>query len=293
MRYRTCAAGLTLAFASAAALATPSPQGAGELLARHASLQQQLTASSFGRPIVLQSGDSAKNPHGDVYAEIRHPFAGVTSALQPAQAWCDVMLLQTNVKRCVAAGDAASPTLRVSLVRKSSQSVEEAQQVEFRYTVRAASATYLALEMKADSGPVGTSDYSLTLEAVPLDAERTFVHMSYAYANGLPARLATETYLATSGRSKVGFSVTGRDESGQPVYVTGVRGIAERNTMRYYLAIEAVLAASKQPAAQQLERRMDQWFSAVERYPRQLKEMERADYLAMKRRDLQVSTTQR
>lgn len=44
----------------------------------------------------------------------------------------------------------------------------------------------------------------------------------------------------------------------------------ERNTMRYYLAIEAYLGAYTLPAAEQPERRLRDWFAAVERYPRQL-----------------------
>jgi len=54
----------------------------------------------------------------------------------------------------------------------------------------------------------------------------------------------------------------------------------ERNTMRYYLAIDDYVAA---PAPSQLEQRLNTWFDATERYPRQLHEMEKPDYLAMKR----------
>ena len=50
--------------------------------------------------------------------------------------------------------------------------------------------------------------------------------------------------------------------------------------MRYYLAIDGYVAA---PAPAQLEQRLETWFDATERYPRQLHELERADYLAMKK----------
>ncbi len=71
----------------------------------------------------------------------------------------------------------------------------------------------------------------------------------------------------------------------------GTRGVIERNTMRYDLAIEAYLGALSLPPAQQLDKRLDSWHSGVERYPRQLRELERSEYVAMKRE--QVRTQQR
>ncbi len=54
-------------------------------------------------------------------------------------------------------------------------------------------------------------------------------------------------YLATIGRDKVGFSIVGSRADGQPVYVHGTRGVIERNTMRYYVAIEAYLGTMALP----------------------------------------------
>jgi hypothetical protein len=109
------------------------------------------------------------------------------------------------------------------------------------------------------------------------------VHLSYSYEYGFAGKMAMNAYLATAGANKVGFTVTGRDGNGEPVYIGGVRGAIERNAMRYYLAIDAKLAAMHAAPAQQLEKRLEAWFDASERYPRQLHEMDRASYLAMKR----------
>ena len=94
-------------------------------------------------------------------------------------------------------------------------------------------------------------------------------------------------YLSTAGRDKVGFSITGKGDDGKPVYIDGVRGVVERNTMRYYLAIEAYLGAVSAAPADQSEKRLRDWFNATERYALQLHEVDRDDYLAMKRRELQ------
>jgi len=61
----------------------------------------------------------------------------------------------------------------------------------------------------------------------------------------------------------------------------------ERNTMRYYLAIDSYLGADSAPPAQQLEKRLRAWFDATERYARQLHEISRDEYMAMKRREIQ------
>jgi hypothetical protein len=71
--------------------------------------------------------------------------------------------------------------------------------------------------------------------------------------------------------------------SGPPGLVGGVRGVMERNTMRYYLAIEAFLGALAAPPQARFEKRIRDWFAASERYPLQLHELDRAEYLGMKR----------
>ncbi len=68
-------------------------------------------------------------------------------------------------------------------------------------------------------------------------------------------------------------------------YIDGLRGIVERNTMRYYLAIEAYLGALSVPPSAQLDKRLNDWYAAVERYPRQLHEIGQQEYLEMKRRE--------
>ena len=126
---------------------------------------------------------------------------------------------------------------------------------------------------------------------MPLDSSRSFVHMSYAYAYGAAARFAMSAYLATAGRDKVGFSVVGKGEDGKPIYIDGVRGVVERNTMRYYLAIEAYLGSLSAPPGEQQEKRLRDWYAATERHAQQLHEMDRDEYLTMKHHELQRQRT--
>jgi hypothetical protein len=99
----------------------------------------------------------------------------------------------------------------------------------------------------------------------------------------MAGRLAMKTYLATIGSGKVGFTQTGRQPNGEPEHIGGMRGVVERNTMRYYLAIDAYLGALAAPPRQQLQTRLNGWFSATEQYPRQLREVDRTAYFDMKR----------
>lgn len=253
--------------------------------ATHERLRADLAHSPFGRPLLLEADPQAKALRGDVYAVIDQPFPVVSKALAPAPRWCDILILQSNVKRCVPSAAPGTDTLQVAVGRKFDQPIDEAFLMDFKYARPTTQPRYFAALLTSDTGPLGTSAYRLALEAVPVGPSRTFVRMSYSYESSAVARLATDAYLATAGRRKVGFTVTGRDASGAPVHVGGVQGIAERNTMRYFLALEAYLAALDAPAQDQVEQRLRAWFDATERYPLQLREMTRDEYLAMKRRE--------
>src|SRR5207248_7416839 len=102
----------------------------------------------------------------------------------------------------------------------------------------------------------------IALEAAPIDSAHTFLHLSYSYRFGTISRMAMQGYLATSGSGKVGFTVTGNDTQGHPQLVGGMRGVMERNTMRYFLAIDAFLETLSAPGHSRLEKRMGAWFDA-------------------------------
>ncbi len=269
--------------AHAAAPATAlqdAAQGASALRSRYAQLAPQLANNEFGRPLYLESQEGENALRGEVFAVVSQPFEQVRT-LGLAENWCQVLLMPYNTKQCIPADDA----LALFVGRKSESSVSDAFRVDFHYAVRSRSEDYLQVQLDAKNGPLGTHDYRIGLEAAPLDGGRTFIHLSYSYAFGTMSRLAMQTYLATAGANKVGFSIEGRDDSGAPRYVHGVRGVIERNTMRYYLAIEAFVDSLAVPPEMRVEKRLRDWYAAAERFPRQLHEMPLDEYLAMKRRE--------
>ncbi len=268
-----------LGFAQAAA---PESSTSALLLAKYISLTDRLQQNQYQRPLYLDSSESENDIEGDIYAVVDYPFATVSAGLNDPNNWCDVLSLHLNTKYCHAASGKTKTVLHVSIGKKHSQPLADAYQLEFSYRVASATAKYLEIQLSADKGPMGTRDYRIQLQAIPLANGRTFLHMTYFYAYGWVGRVAMKTYLATLGSGKVGFTVTRRQSNGQPEYIRGIRGLVERNAMRYYLAIDAYLSASASAPSQQLQKRLQNWFTATEQYPRQLHEMEHTAYIDMK-----------
>ena len=218
-----------------------------------------------------------------------YPFATVNTAFNGPDHWCDMLILHLNTKYCRATSQGGKSQLMVSVGKKHDQPLADAYRVNFTLAVAASTPDYLDVVLSARDGPMGTSDYRILLQAVALPDGRTFMHMTYSYAYGMAARIAMKAYLSTVGSGKVGFTRT--QDSGGTQYIGGVRGVVERNTMRYYLAIDAYLSAMALPETQRLDRRLQTWFAATERYPRQLHEVERNDYIDMKRSEYQRQQT--
>jgi hypothetical protein len=255
------------------------------LRATYRDLAPSLRASPFRRPLHLDSREGASMLKGEMYGTVDHPFETVQAALGNPAGWCDILILQFNTKRCEpSAGPPAM--LSVNVGRKTDQPLENTVEVELPFRFAAHGPDYFSVLLHTDTGPYGTRHYRILLEAVPIDGGHTFLHLSYSYEFGMTARLAMHAYLATTGRGKVGFTVVGWGDDGTPEYVRGVRGMVERNTMRHFLAIEAHLDTLSFPEEQRVERRLEQWIGAVEHYRRQLHEVEREEYLVMKRREI-------
>jgi hypothetical protein len=275
--------GLLLIGATGIACATVAEADpAVTLRAIFTSLEEQLRLNQFKRPLVLDSAETSNGLKGDIYAIVDYPFGAVSAGLNNPDHWCDVMLLHINTKYCHVAIGASGSMLRVNIGKKTPEELADTARVEFIYRVAAATPEYFEIMLNAKDGPMGTSDYRILLEAVALPNSKTFLHLTYSYAMGFVGRLAMQTYLATVGSGKVGFTVIGKRADGQPEYIGGVRGVVERNTMRYYLAIDTFLGAASAAPAMQFEKRLQAWFMAVEQYPRQLHEVDLSEYLEMK-----------
>lgn len=259
------------------------------LRAKFGDLAPQFENNAFRRPLVLESSETGGSLKGSVYALPNHPYATFADAMKDPRHWCDILILHLNTKYCRAVPALPGTVLQVGIGRKSDQTPEQSHRVDFAFRIVEANADHLAIVLDADKGPFGTRNCRILLEAVPGRDGRTDMHLAYSYSYGAATRLGLMAYLGTTGSRKVGFTVTGQGGDGQPIYIDGLRGLVERNTMRYYLAIEAYLGALAVPPAAQLDRRLNDWYASAEKYPRQLHEIGQREYLEMKHREVERS----
>ena len=263
------------------AYAAPDP--GATLRDKFAGLGEQLRRNPFGRPLVIESTDASNRLKGEIFATVDYPFGEVNGGLNSPDHWCDVISLHINTKYCRAATVSSGTTLEVRIGKKTPQQMTDTTRLDFDYHLLAESPEYFDIALNAKDGPMGTSDYRIELEAIALPNAKTFIHLTYSYTFNFAGRMAMQTYLNTLARDKVGFTAAGKRSDGQPEYVGGMRGLVERNAMRYYLAIDSFLESERSLPAAQFERRLQNWFAATEQYPRQLHELGRAEYLQMKR----------
>jgi hypothetical protein len=279
------ALGLLLLAGLAPARALPPPD---TLLARFEAVRAEPALRLPGQPLWLQSFEQAQGRmRGEVWAVLEHEAADAQAALGRPEPWCDALILHLNVKYCRAGTHDGAPVLDVGVGRKHDQPLAGVHWMRFVWKLGSARPESWRVALLAADGPLQTRDYRIELEAVALERARTLVHLTYSYAYGPAARWTMQLYLATLGHDKVGFTVVGRDADGQPKYVEGLRGVIERNAVRYALALQAYLGSLRLSAEpERLERRLQDWFDATERHALQLREIDRTTYLAMKRQEV-------
>ena len=287
---KACAFGVVAAALLGACLAAPAqdlPAGPAEALqAKRLELQPQLRSNAFREPLHLSSREGTDQVQGDVHAELAHPFADVAAMFKSPGAVCELLFLHLNVHSCRPSTIAGADVLSLTAGPKRAQASGMMYRLDYTMRVEVATPAYMRVTLTAPKGPLSTRDYRIVFEAVPIEGGRSFVHLGYSYSYGTLARMAMSAYLATAGRSKIGFTVVGKDDDGKPVYVRGERGALERNVIRYFLAVLAHRSVNTGSPQAQMEARLRSWFALTERYAAQLHELDLDEYLQEKHEDL-------
>lgn len=277
----------SLLFSTVNSFAAELASSKEKLHEKYTALSKHLNKNQFKRELYMSSMESSDNLKGEIFAVVNYPFATVNKALNDPTHWCDVLILHVNIKYCYAATHQDNTVLSVNIGKKDEQPLADTHRVEFNYQKISTTPNYFSIGLNAENGPLSTRDYRILVEAIPVKRGHTFLHFTYTYVFGVRASLAMQGYLATIGRNKIGFTIIGQSADGNPNYIKGVRGVIERNTMRYYLAIDAYLAELNTPVQDVLEQRLHRWYNSTDQYASQLQEIERGDYLAMKRKEYQ------
>jgi hypothetical protein len=235
-------------------------------------------------PLQVDSWEERGLLIAEITSLLEHPFSQVGAALIEAESWCDFIPLVFNIKACTFDHRPERTILTLYVGRKFYQPAADAIQLRYHYQVRQNSPDSVQIHLHARRGPHGTRDYRIELGAQPTADGRTALRFHSSFHPSWRSRMATRFYLSGVGQDKVGFSVE-RYRNGQPVYVRGMKGIVERNAMRYYLALEAYLDTLHLPEQERFEARLQAWFEATGRFPEQLYEMEKEEYLEGKRKE--------
>jgi hypothetical protein len=256
-------------------------------------IKAKLDNSSLGVPIFIRSHKSEDRLSADVYGKLNYPFSKIQQVFSSPANWCEIVTLSPNVKACTHQKKQKYNELDFYVGRKVYETPEDAYVLNYQYHLAENTADILNIVLVAKEGPMATRNYRIELQAIPAP-NSTYLRIHTSYEPSFFSQLATSTYLTTLGRDKVGFSVVGSRKNGNPDYVKGVKGIIERNVMRYYLAMLAFMDTETLPNHDQFSLRNQRWFDLSEKFARQLHEMERAEYLktkALERRNQYILQT--
>ena len=238
-----------------------------------------------GQPIYVRSETGKELLKADVYSIVPYSVADLSQALARPRNWCQFVTLHLNVKACTYRLH-PEPTLSVYVGRKFYEPPERATRMDYRFRVIERSRRRLALLLTAEKGQLSTRDYRFEIEAETMNPHDVLLHFSLSYRGSLASRMATRAYLSTLGRDKVGFSKQ-PDSTGKDDYIKGIRGIVERNAMRYFLALTVYMNTLDENGPQAEALRSRAWFDLTQRYARQLRELDRTDYLIAKKQEFE------
>lgn len=247
----------------------------------------KLERNSFGFPLFLESFERDQRMTVDVYGVFDYPFSGVAEVVKIPANWCEMLFLHPNVKACTYRELPDEWLLTFHVGRKVYQSPEKTRQIIYHYRKVDQHPGYLEITLDADAGPLDTKDHLMKFEVLPLDGGKTFAHVRYAYNESFIFRLAENVYFSTLGRDKIGFTATGKDSDGNPIFIKGPRGAIERNAVRYYFAIQSFMDTLPVPEETRFRMRINNWYDLTNRYRQQLYEMDKEDYLTIKSKEYQ------
>ena len=256
-----------------------SHDGVGPLKELHEKVEHLLEQSTPEHPFYLHAEERKHIETGDAAFYMPAPFDELSLALADVASWCDILPLHLNVKGCVFDDAANNPELTLFLGHKGYQPTEDAHRIDYDFSSEASDG-YFEARFYADKGPLGTSDYRIEFEAMPV-GDNTFARLRTSEHQSWISSKAMNIYLSTKGAGKSGISVVGYDDSGRPLYSAGEQGAVERNVLRYYFAVVAFFETLDKQDDSRFESALQEWFAATERYP-QLYEMDQDEDLSAK-----------
>lgn len=254
-----------------------------DLREKYKEIESVLLENKYDAPIHLESEKFNNMMRGKVYGIIYQPYKTVSNNLTSQMDWCEIMPQHLNIKACTYQYVNKQCRLTFYSGRKFYEKADNVYHLDYQFKVTTLKDDYFYVTLNSEKGPLDTTDYIINVEAIPLTDSSTFIHLSYEYKFGIWARIAMSTYFTTIGRKKVGFTISGEDKNQKPIYIKGIRGVIERNSMRYYFAIKSFLDTKNIPIEIRFIKKISHWFDLTQRHHTQLYEMDKKDYLKYKK----------
>jgi len=254
-----------------------------DLRETYKEIENTLFDNKYDTPIHLESEKLKNMMRGNVYGIIYQPYKIVSKNLSSHINWCEIMPQHLNIKACTYQYVNKQCRLTFYSGRKFYEKADDVYHLNYQFKITTLKNDYFNATLNSEKGPLDTTDYIINVEAIPLSDSSTFIHLSYEYSYGIWTRIAMATYFTTLGRNKVGFTISGEDENQKPIYIKGIRGVIERNSMRYYFAIKSYLDTKNIPSETRFINKISSWFDLTERHHTQLYEMDKKDYLEYKK----------
>jgi hypothetical protein len=268
------------------ALSPHASWGVDQVVRRFSGYYQELQEAArhgpFGLPLQVRSEEQENRVSAEIRGIVDQPVQSLVALLIRPSSWCEFVSLTPNIKACTFQGDGPEANLTLYVGWSGYRTPEAALPQMYQFVVRARQSEYAAISVTATQGLLGTRAHRFEMEAAGVAGKTVFALRS-SYEPSNLSRTVTAIYLATLGRNKVGFSRV--PEDGQSGYVRGIQGMIERNAMRYYLALKAYLDTQGLPSSRQFEARINTAYDLTELYPAQLHQMEKGEYLDIKRRE--------
>jgi hypothetical protein len=263
-----------------AALAGSGTSDDNPLTKRKAEILKAIEEAGLEQSIYIRSEERANGVSGSIYALMDEPFSELSTLLESPQAWCEITIIHQNVKGCLLDGAGSrSDKIRMYSGRMHYAPLSQANWYDYSLEQNVITRDYFRAAIHGPEGPFGTHDYRIVIEAVAAGPDRSLIHLGYSLGYTTLTRWAQKVYFATAGRDRIGFSQSDPDNDD---LVRGLRGMIERNTVRFYLALQTWL---EMPAEDEAQQRFIRWHELTEQHPDQLREQDLETYLDIKQRE--------
>ena len=257
--------------------------GAPALRAAYGEFRQQYQQLAPDIPISIHSVRSGARIRTEVFGTVDGPFPEVAQVLERPQGYCEFLPPLFNLKACVHYRKEKQSIIRFYVGGKRYSSLFGTIRILSDLRRLANGGDYLHVQLATVNSKTRRHGYSVDIEIAPM-GRKTLARVYTDFNPDRFTRLAVAAYLHTVGGNKIGFThVAGPDEKRD--YVRGMTGIIERNTVRAFMAMQAYLDTLTVAPEHRYDARLRRWFDLTERFPQQLHELSRAEYLSGKRRE--------